>query len=1295
VNAGGHEGAPRRPGYRTPEAATLSEERLSVALEAYLAALEEGRAPDVDEFVAVYPDVAERLREVLQGLRFVAGATGALREARPAEPQATPGQALGDFRLLREIGRGGMGIVYEAEQLSLGRRVALKVLPFAAVLDDKQVTRFRNEARAAGQLDHPHIVSVYAVGCERGVHYYAMRLVEGHTVAELIAELHAGEGKAPQELSLHVARLGAQAADALHHAHERGIVHRDIKPSNLLLDAAGNLLVADFGLARAPGAATLTMSGDILGTLRYMSPEQAEGCATLVDERSDVYSLGATLYELLTGKPAACGESREAILRSIAMDPPVAPGRLKRGVPRDLETIVLKCLEKSPADRYPTAAALTVDLRSFLEDRPIAARRPGLAKRALRWAQRRRALSSALGLLVVTGAVLAFTLGRAHVRERWSRYVQLVEEAIVDLELSVGDRVFFAEDEARVIAGHVYPGELGTTTRGKEPARVVEAALFKLEAAAGAWPWRAEAHYHRARALRLLGRTEESKDELLVAIQRDGRHLPSLTFLQWIRRDEDHPDQAEAIVRGAQALATGPIEQRWLALTVPEAAAWVAPDNRNAATLLDDTLRLLDGESAPWVGLEVELRLRRGRLAVAAGDLARAVSEYTLARRAHPRSATAAALLAGAYYRAGSRESARRLVEESLAAAESPDIAALILFNVQRAHNDLEGMRLTAARIASPGLRAAQLAIVASSSSDPKRALEEAEKALALQGDDWGYFDVSWAARAAGQVERGREVVAEGVRRFPGNVIILEALAWQHFQDCRFGDAIKVCRDALEHHSANARLLNALGYASYRHRQYAAAVAAFDQAMRALPRYGFVIHGRAKAHWLAGNLESAVRDFVDCELVDPGHYGGINHTQLTHLLGQHGDGLLAPHWSRLRPGLADALRRGIETPHILGTLALAILEAGEPDLAMAREHAERAVKLTLGRAPWPLHALARVERASGDAAAAIRCLEQAADLGGTCPLVQERLAAWRREVEPELVTCGSLDAYFGQSTGPPFAAASVSGALLRRYRESWDQELSREVTAARDALEEAALLPGADDEAFLLRLAELRARSGDVDAALGLLETRLLPRTASTRAWGAWLRIAGPVALERAHQILSDPTFETGASAAFVAALRPVLESLRSEGVVRIRCGRLEDHEEPDGVRWLSDRLFIGGRTDAGQRHYPATDGPVLRVDQDRRWFHGRFEYHLPLPLGRYELTIRILDAWGGPGGNEFDVLAGERRLFRVHTDTSLPTRAVVVETAEVTIDDGALPLAFVPVADFAGVSALVLRRLE
>jgi serine/threonine protein kinase len=259
---------------------------------------------------------------------------------------------LGDFRILREVGRGGMGVVYEAVQISLGRPVALKVLPFAAALDARQLQRFKNEAQAAAQLHHTNIVPVYAVGCERGVHFYAMQLIDGQTLAAVIADLrqraHEGEAPAdPQQTLAYVpgpcpaaaagqadtplaqalsterptrslaffrtaARLGGQAAQALEHAHQMGIIHRDVKPGNLMIDGRGNLWVTDFGLAHIQSDSKLTMTGDLLGTLRYMSPEQALGQRVVVDHRTDVYSLGATLYELLTLKPAFDGRDRQA-----------------------------------------------------------------------------------------------------------------------------------------------------------------------------------------------------------------------------------------------------------------------------------------------------------------------------------------------------------------------------------------------------------------------------------------------------------------------------------------------------------------------------------------------------------------------------------------------------------------------------------------------------------------------------------------------------------------------------------------------------------------------------------------------------------------------------------------------------------------------------------------------------------------------------------------------------------------------------------------------------------------------
>lgn len=391
--------------------------------------------------------------------------------ALPAEASSSlatgemPMRVLGDYRILREIGRGGMGVVYEAEQISLGRRVALKVLPYASMLDKTQLARFRNEARAAASLDHPNVVHVHSVGTERGVHYYAMQLVEGRTLAELIREQRNERGlvksagvessqKASGDQSTaayamsdaQAARatvesaalidtaaeqavvtvrsdldekariramvmLAIQAAEALEHAHRMGIVHRDIKPSNLLVDTDGHLWVTDFGLAMVEAEGNLTTSGNMLGTLRYMSPEQMRGDRHVLDHHTDIYSLGVTLYEMLTLQMAFPDSEAARLLRSVPLDEPPPPRKLNLAIPRDLETIVTKAMAKEQRNRYATARELADDLRRFLDDKPIQAKPPGLIIRAQKWAKRRRGIvitaAATLGLaVVVTGALL-------------------------------------------------------------------------------------------------------------------------------------------------------------------------------------------------------------------------------------------------------------------------------------------------------------------------------------------------------------------------------------------------------------------------------------------------------------------------------------------------------------------------------------------------------------------------------------------------------------------------------------------------------------------------------------------------------------------------------------------------------------------------------------------------------------------------------------------------------------------------------------------------------------------------
>jgi serine/threonine protein kinase/tetratricopeptide (TPR) repeat protein len=420
-------------------------------LEEYLAQLERGTPPHPEQLLAQHPELAEPLRDYLASLEFLHRAAVKLRSGDQVQETKAAGEVtelgqLGDYRLLREVGRGGMGIVYEADQVSLSRRVALKVLPFAAALDPKQLQRFKNEAQAAAHLHHTNIVPVFGVGCEGGVHFYAMQYIDGQTLAAFVRDLQRpaepsyAEGTGgpeggptrpvavfstersarPAEYFRTVARLGVQAAEALEHAHGLGVLHRDVKPANLLVDVRGNLWVTDFGLAQYQGQAGLTLTGDLVGTLRYMSPEQALGRRGVVDHRSDIYALGVTLYELLTLRPACDGQDRAEVLRQIEHEEPPGPRRLNPSIPVDLETVVLKAMAKEPDGRYATAQELADDLRRFLEDKPIRARRPTLVQRARKWARRHKGVVAATGLLLVL-AVAGLVVNNVLIRQEQKR----------------------------------------------------------------------------------------------------------------------------------------------------------------------------------------------------------------------------------------------------------------------------------------------------------------------------------------------------------------------------------------------------------------------------------------------------------------------------------------------------------------------------------------------------------------------------------------------------------------------------------------------------------------------------------------------------------------------------------------------------------------------------------------------------------------------------------------------------------------------------------------------------------
>ena len=471
------------------------EELITKVADQFMQRIENGEDPNIEEYVAQHPGAADLIRRTLTALKTMRSVdlwkVGLIDDSYDTCSTQQERFEIGDFRLNRVVGRGGMGVVYEAQQISLHRKVALKVLPYAAMLDERSLQRFRNEVIAAAQLDHANIVPVYGVGCERGVHHYAMRLIDGITLSQVIVELRdlqknnmafpaslaslASTGECNEELAnsyiqvanspdretqavmqtqtvcdsnpfknikrshshfRSMASLGATVADALHHAHQHGVIHRDIKPSNLMIDAVGKPWVADFGLAQVETNTALTMTGDLLGTARYMSPEQLMAKRLVLDNRTDVYSLGVTLYQLLTLELPFDSDSRQELFRQIMMEEPRKLRKINPSIPEDLETIVLKAIEKNPNDRYQTAQELSDDLTRFVETKPIVARRPSLWNRSNKWISRHSGLVWTVSLftLLLTVLLAVSTVLALKANRRISTAMSAVEDARANAE---------------------------------------------------------------------------------------------------------------------------------------------------------------------------------------------------------------------------------------------------------------------------------------------------------------------------------------------------------------------------------------------------------------------------------------------------------------------------------------------------------------------------------------------------------------------------------------------------------------------------------------------------------------------------------------------------------------------------------------------------------------------------------------------------------------------------------------------------------------------------------------------
>ena len=518
----------------TIEGSVDREGRLDEIVGDCLDRLNAGEHVDAMRVLEEYPDEGP---EVLEALRtFVTLGTGANSEA--------PIGTLGDYTLRRQIGRGGMGVVYEAWENSMDRAVALKVLPSAVAADERALQRFVREAKTAGQLSHRNVVGVHAMGVQEQTPYYAMELVNGDSLAQILAQTKDAEPETETPFGkkddtryfADLAECFADVADGLQHAHSKGVIHRDIKPSNLILDGDGRLRVLDFGLARLEGQDSLTLSGDFVGTPLYMSPEQARRKRIPVDHRTDVYSLGATMYESICGRPPFRGKDHADTLSQIIERDPVEPRKVNPRVPKDFETVLLKCLRKNSSDRYGTVEALGQDLRRFVRGDPVEARPQLVWERVAARVQRNwTRLTAAVVFVALVGilAVVSVNAYFATIRARSNAYEPAVREALALLgaERFAGDNLQHIASRFISEGGDKFdPFESSDFSMDFVSSRSLERARDILERAAADVPRRPDAHFYLARVWTALGDLEKAKGHAWLALRGNPDFVPA----RWI-----------------------------------------------------------------------------------------------------------------------------------------------------------------------------------------------------------------------------------------------------------------------------------------------------------------------------------------------------------------------------------------------------------------------------------------------------------------------------------------------------------------------------------------------------------------------------------------------------------------------------------------------------------------------------------------------------------------------------------------------------------------------------------------
>ncbi len=916
-----------------------SDRALEQLLAEYIDRLTAGEILDREQILADHPECGTALLEQLETFFELA--------ASPAHQ--SPLGALGDYTLRRQIGRGGMGIVYDAWQDSMDRRVALKVLPPGVAADSRTFLRFMREAKTAGQLRHPNVVQVHGMGVEEKTPYFAMEYVEGETLAQVLARVRAAEGREKEKRTIlesisrtlgrrsrtnlhpvvdgrepgeasqtrttltpsganlayyyNLAEAFAGVAEGLQHAHGKGIIHRDIKPSNLIIDREGHLRILDFGLAHSEGQESLTQSGDFLGTVLYMSPEQTLAKRIPIDHRSDIYSIGATMYEMLTWRPPFQGKTPQDTISHIILRDPAPPRRLNGRVPRDMETIVLKCLRKDPADRYGTAEALAQDLRRFVRGDPVEARPQPLLQRLARRAWRtRQRLAAGLLVFLLLGSLSLVLAGeyRRKQRQRRAAYAEKVLRnaralRLVDTAstLEIGLKDFLAGWEEQIQLDSPEDPDR------EERRRILQKAAVELAESAALVPRKPDAHYYRARALSLLGNEDGALNDALEAIKQaldcDPGFVPARFLQAKIFEKTGALEAAEAARDAARVSVRSAWARYWLdARQATEAADWT-----KAVAAYEELIKLREQGVEPYLGFSTDVHVGKGYALLKAGATKKAIEEFSQARGRWRDAPEAVLLLARAWHELGMRDRARELLDE-----------------LDRAHPEAQ-VRLMASWLygflKDWGAATSQAAQV----KDP---LRRADLVGRISRENYHWEQAAAAAR-------------ETLSRQPNDEGALTRLGLALVQLGRLDEAEKHYEDFHKSHPTSPDPQSGLGCLRLKQEDFNEAIRCFKEALKLDPLSDFTNARLASAYEKMGNVAAAERQLR----------GVVRHTGYQEAYEALAQMLEGREDYRLALKVCQVTHRLRPRPKVYGIQAACLRALGKPEeaLPVARELARQ------------------------------------------------------------------------------------------------------------------------------------------------------------------------------------------------------------------------------------------------------------------------------------------------------------------------------------------------------------------